>query len=366
MSACPQLDVILQFAVRNGVSDVHLKPYRPPYFRKDGRLVTQKGAPNLSAELVDRFVEAVVPPARRAELASRGDLDTSYELAEVARFRVNVFRQRDRHALVFRVVPRVVKRIEELGLPPVVAKIAEEPRGLVLVTGATGSGKSTTMAAMVQHINATRATHIVTIEDPIEYVFEEQRAIINQREVGSDAETFARALRAALRQDPDVILVGEMRDVETIETALHAAETGHLVISTLHTIDAVETVHRIVAVFPPHQQRTVRLLVASVLSAVISQRLVRRKDGRGRVPAVEVLRSTELVRDILRDEGRLSELRDAMARGRETYGMQTFDQSLFDLYSNDLVSYDDALRESTNPSDFALKASGISGSGGTG
>ncbi|GMV43775.1 MAG: twitching motility protein PilT [Myxococcales bacterium] len=352
-----EFEVILTFAVRSGASDVHLKCDRPPIFRRHGALLTQ--GPRLDEAMIQRLVEAILKPHQVEHLRVHGEVDASYCHPEIGRFRANVFHQRGTLGAVLRVVKPDVPRIGALQLPPVVERLAAERRGLLLVTGATGSGKSTTMAAIVQHINETRAAHVVTIEDPIEFHFADAKSVVNQREVGADTHGFASALRAALRQDPDVILVGEMRDLPTIETALHAAETGHLVISTLHTIDAVETVNRVVAVFPTEQQRLVRSQLASMLRGVISQRLVPRKDDQGRVPACEVLVSTQLVRDLIEDPDRTPELRDAIAGGGATYGMQTFDQSLMALMRQGLITYEEALAQSTTPSDFALRASGI-------
>jgi twitching motility protein PilT len=246
-------------------------------------------------------------------------------------------------------------------LPKVLEKVAGEQRGLVLVTGTTGSGKSTTLAAMIDHINTTETCHIMTIEDPIEFLIRDKRSIVNQREVGVDTMSFGQALKSALRQDPDVILVGEMRDLETIETALTAAETGHLVMSTLHTLDATETINRIISAFPPYQQKQVRLQLGSVLKAVVSQRLVPRADGKGRVPAVEILLATARVRELIEDKDRTKEIPDAIAQGHVSYGMQTFDQSLMALLRASLITYEEALRQATNPDDFALRVSGISG-----
>jgi twitching motility protein PilT len=256
-----------------------------------------------------------------------------------------------------------VATIDDLALPPILKRIAANERGLVLVTGSTGSGKSTTLAAMIDEINATRAAHVMTIEDPIEYLHRDNRAIINQREIGVDTTSFSHALRSALRQDPDVILVGEMRDFETIETALLAAETGHLVFSTLHTLDATETINRIIAVFPPHQQKQVRLQLASLLKAVISQRLIPKADGKGRAPAVEVLISTALIRDCIMDKEKTHLIHGAIAQGTSQYGMQTFDQSIFGLYESELVSYEEALRWASNVDEFKLKVQGISTTG---
>jgi twitching motility protein PilT len=260
---------------------------------------------------------------------------------------------------VFRVIPFGVKTIDQLYLPKIIEKIAQENRGLVLVTGTTGSGKSTTLAAMIEYINTERTSHIMTIEDPIEFLVRDRRSIVNQREIGVDTHTFSAALRAALRQDPDVILVGEMRDFETIETAITAAETGHLVMSTLHTLDATETINRIISVFPPYQQKQVRLQLSTILKAVISQRLVPRADGKGRVPALEVLISTAFTRELIADKDRTKELPDAISKGHTTYGMQTFDQSLMGHVKSGVISYEEALKHVSNPDDFALRFRGI-------
>jgi twitching motility protein PilT len=298
---------------------------------------------------------------QREKFKQTNEVDLAYGVPGLGRFRVNVFQQRGSLGVVLRVIPFRIQSIEQLMLPKVLEKIAGEQRGLILVTGTTGSGKSTTLAAMVDYINATETCHIMTIEDPIEFLIRDKRSIVNQREVGVDTMSFGQALKSALRQDPDVILVGEMRDLETIETALTAAETGHLVMSTLHTLDATETVNRIISAFPPYQQKQVRLQLGSVLRAVISQRLVPRADGRGRVPAVEVLLATARVREMVEDKDRTKEISDAISQGHVSYGMQTFDQSLMGLYRSGLVSYEESLRQATNPDDFALRVSGISG-----
>jgi twitching motility protein PilT len=287
------------------------------------------------------------------------EVDLAYSVAGLGRFRCSVFQQRNTVGLVLRVIPVGIRTVEELGLPPVISKIADEERGLVLVTGTTGSGKSTTLAGMVDRINRTRCVHVLTVEDPIEFLHKDHKSIINQREVSTDTRSFAHAMRAALRQDPDVILVGEMRDFETVETALLAAETGHLVFSTLHTLDATETINRIIAVFPPHQQKQIRLQLASVLRAVISQRLVPRADGQGRCPAVEVLVTTPFIRDCIVDKEKTHLIQTAIAAGTSQYGMQTFDQSLLGLLRKNLVSYDEALRWATNVDEFKLKVQGI-------
>jgi twitching motility protein PilT len=281
-------------------------------------------------------------------------------VAGLGRFRCNVFQQRGTIGIVLRVIPVKVMNLDELGLPQVMKKIAAEERGLVLVTGTTGSGKSTSLAAMIDYINATRTAHIITIEDPIEYLHRDNQCIINQREIGVDTRSFAYALRSALRQDPDVILVGEMRDMETIETAMHAAETGHLVFSTLHTLDATETINRIISVFPPHQQKQIRLQLASVLNAAIAQRLIPRKDGTGRSPGVEVLVATPFIKDCIVDKDKTHLIAGAIAQGTSQYGMQTFDQSIFSLFQQGLISYEEALRWASHVDEFKLKVQGIS------
>jgi twitching motility protein PilT len=290
------------------------------------------------------------------------EVDIAYGLSGVGRFRANIFQQRGTVGIVLRVIPDNSKSTANLGLPPVIDKIADESRGLILVTGSTGSGKSTTLAAMIDRINATRSGHIVTIEDPIEFLHRDKRSFVTQREVDVDTRSFAEALRGALRQDPDVILVGEMRDLETIETALTAAETGHLVLSTLHTLDATETITRVVSSFPAHQQRSVRLQLAGILKAVISMRLVRAAKGRGRVPAVEIMVSTGLIRDYIINEEKTYLIREAIAAGTSQYGMQTFDQSLFHLVQSGLITLEEALRNASNADEFRMRVSGIQSS----
>jgi twitching motility protein PilT len=303
---------------------------------------------------------AIMSTSARQKFKDSQELDLSYGVAGLGRFRCNVFQQRGTVGLVLRCIPMHIRDFQELGLPQVLRQIASEERGLVLVTGTTGSGKSTTLAAMIDYINQTRCAHIVTIEDPIEFLHRDKQSIINQREVLVDTRSFAHALRSALRQDPDVILVGEMRDMETIETGLVAAETGHLVFSTLHTMDAPETINRIVTVFPPHQQQQIRLQLASVLKAVVSQRLMPRTDSEGRAPAVEVMISTPFIRDCITNKDKTPLIHSAIASGTSQYGMQTFDQSIFGLYEMGLVSYEEALRWASNVDDFKLKVQGIS------
>jgi twitching motility protein PilT len=356
-----ELNEILQVALRAGASDIHLKAGLPPMFRVDGALVPLKDARRLPPEEIARMALGIMNEYQREKFKQTNEVDLAYGVPGLGRFRVNVFQQRGTLGVVFRVIPFKIQSIEQLMLPKVLEKIAGEQRGLVLVTGTTGSGKSTTLAAMIDHINATETCHIMTIEDPIEFLIRDKRSIVNQREVGVDTMSFGQALKSALRQDPDVILVGEMRDLETIETALTAAETGHLVMSTLHTLDATETINRIISAFPPYQQKQVRLQLGSVLKAVISQRLVPRADGKGRVPAIEVLLATARVRELIEDKDRTKEISDAIAQGHVSYGMQTFDQSLMALLKSALITYEEALRQATNPDDFALRVSGISG-----
>jgi len=356
-----ELNEILQIALRSGASDIHLKAGLPPMFRIDGSLVPLKDARRLPPEEIARMAFSIMNEFQKEKYKQTNEVDLAYGVPGLGRFRVNVFQQRGTLGVVLRVIPFKIQSIEQLMLPKILEKIAGEQRGLILVTGTTGSGKSTTLAAMIDHINANETCHVMTIEDPIEFLIRDKRSIVNQREVGVDTMSFGQALKSALRQDPDVVLVGEMRDLETIETALTAAETGHLVLSTLHTLDATETINRIISAFPPYQQKQVRLQLGAVLKAVISQRLVPRADGRGRVPAVEVLLATARVRELIEDKDRTKEIPDAIAQGHTTYGMQTFDQSLMWLYRSGLVSYDEALRQATNPDDFALRVSGISG-----
>jgi twitching motility protein PilT len=351
---------LLRIAVDSGASDLHVKVGSFPMMRIRGALVPATQDRRLEHEDVVAMAQAVLPTAHREKFKDNHEVDLAYSVGGLGRFRCNAFQQRGTFGLVFRVIPMRVANIEELALPPILKKIASEERGLVLVTGTTGSGKSTTLAAMIDEINQTRTSHVMTIEDPIEYLHRDNKSIINQREIGVDTGSFSQALRSALRQDPDVILVGEMRDYETIETGLLAAETGHLVFSTLHTLDATETINRIIAVFPPHQQKQVRLQLASVLRAVVSQRLMPRADGNGRAPAVEVMISTAFIRDCIVDKDKTHLIHSAIAAGTSQYGMQTFDQSIFGLYQQGLVSYEEALRWASNVDEFKLKVQGIS------
>src|SRR5438874_5255264 len=355
-----ELNEILQVALRGGASDIHLKAGLPPMFRVDGSLVPLKDGKRLPPEEVARMAFGIMNEFQKEKFKNTNEIDLAYGVPGLGRFRVNVFQQRGTIGAVLRVIPFKVMTIKDLLMPPVLEKIALEERGLILVTGTTGSGKSTTLAAMIDHINAVETNHIMTIEDPIEFLIRDKRSIVNQREVGVDTMSFSQALKSALRQDPDVILVGEMRDLETIETALTAAETGHLVLSTLHTLDATETIARIVSAFPPHQQKQVRLQLGSVLRAVVSQRLVPRADGKGRVAAVEVLVANSRIREMVEDKDRTKEITAAISQSHTTYGMQTFDQSLMTLFRQNIITYEEAVRQSSNPDDFALRVSGIS------
>jgi twitching motility protein PilT len=350
---------LLKTAVENGASDLHLKVGSFPMMRVSGALMPASEEARLTHEDTVAMAAAIMSAAQRQKFKEAQEVDLAYSVPALGRFRCNVFQQRGTIGMVLRVIPTRIRSIEELGLPGVLAKISDEDRGLVLVTGTTGSGKSTTLAAMVDHINATRCVHVMTIEDPIEFLQRDNRSIVNQREVAVDTHSFSYALRSALRQDPDVILVGEMRDFETIETSLVAAETGHLVFSTLHTLDATETINRIIAVFPPHQQKQIRLQLAAVLKAVISQRLIPRADGKGRAAAVEVMISTPFIRDCIVDKEKTHLIPGAIAAGTSQYGMQTFDQSIFMLYENGIVSYEEALHWASNVDEFKLRVQGI-------
>jgi twitching motility protein PilT len=344
----------LHQVVELGGSDLHLKVPAPPLVRIRGTMTPLEGEEPLAPGDTERVLrEMLTANDRLSEFAKDGEIDFSYTVAGLARFRVNAFRQRGSISIACRVVPFGIKSIDELGLPEVVSRLADEPRGLILVTGTTGSGKSTTLAAIIDQINRKYARNIITIEDPIEYLHRDRESIIHQREIGFDTGSFARALRRVLRQDPDVILIGEMRDEETVRTALSAAETGHLVMSTLHTIDAVETVNRIVDFFPPHQHQQIRAMLAGILRGVISQRLVPTVDGAGRVPAVEVLTMTGRVRDLIMNPDETGKLSEVIAEGAY-YGMQTFDQSLFHLHRAGTISLDQALEAASHPHDFKL------------
>jgi len=354
------INELLTVVCEQGASDLHLKVGNHPIARIRGKLTPLTQFKRLVQEDTIAMAYAIMASDRqKGKFKENFDIDIAYSVPSLGRFRCNVFNQRGTVGLVLRVIPRKIYTIDDLMLPKVLKTICQEQRGLVLVTGTTGSGKSTTLAAMIDLINATRTEHILTIEDPIEYLHRDNLSIINQREVEADCKSFSSALRAALRQDPDVILVGEMRDLETIETALHAAETGHLVFSTLHTLDATETINRVISVFPPHHQKQIRLQLASVLKGIISQRLVPRADGQGRVPAVEVMVATETVRSCIEEKDKTKLLKDVISSGTAQYGMQTFDQSLYFLLSQNLITEEEALLRATNVGEFKLRLEGV-------
>jgi len=350
---------ILKVAVERKASDVHLKVGAHPVLRMDGRLQVMTEFKRLMQEDTIAMAFSMMSSRQKERFKHQLETDIAYSVPGLGRFRCNIFQQRGSVGIVLRLIPSRIQTFKELMLPPVLEKICEEQRGLVLVTGTTGSGKSTSLASMIDYINTRRIEHVMTIEDPIEFLHRDKKSIINQREVDVDTKQFSVALRSALRQDPDVILVGEMRDYETIETALLAAETGHLVLSTLHTLDATETVNRIISVFPPHQQKQIRIQLAAVLKAIVSMRLLPRADGLGRVPAVEVLIATSYIRDCIENKEKTKLIRDAITQGTSQYGMQTFDQSLYLLYKNGLITLEEALRRATNPDEFKLKIQGI-------
>jgi len=351
---------ILREGVSRQASDIHLKIGSRPIYRAMGALVAWDEGPMLDRDTLVLLTQQLLNDSQCRHLRKVLQVDAGYGHPDLGRFRVNVFYQRGELQAALRLIPPRVQQIRELNLPPIIERIAGERRGLVIVTGTTGSGKSTTLAAMIDYINRTVGRHVITIEDPIEYMHGDELSIITQREIGSDCTSFAAGLKGALRQDPDVVLVGEMRDLETIETAILAAETGHLVMSTLHTLDAAETVTRIISAFPEHLRAQARIILGSILRGCICQRLVPRADGLGMVPAVEVMVSTALVRECVMMPERTRELRDVIARGYTTYGMQTFDQSLMALWRGGLITFEEALAQSTSPDDFALKARGIS------
>ena len=354
-------DRVLLAARKLGASDVHLKVGRPPIFRIRGQLRTLKDVPAMNSDVIETFAVNIMAPRQHQIFMEMCEVDLAYGTEDGYRYRVNVFRQRGTTGMVMRIIPSQIPAFERLNLPKRVHELTNEHRGLVLVTGITGSGKSTTLASLLETVNINRPAHIVTIEDPVEYMFEDKRGIVNQREVGFDTMGFEGALRSALRQDPDVILVGEMRDHVTIKTVMLAAETGHLVFSTLHTVDAMETINRIVQMFPREEQVAIRLNLASILRGVVSQRLLPRADGRGMIPAVEVLINTPRVQEMIADPMRTHEIIDAIREGSHPYGMVSFDQSLMQLVKRKLVTYEVALSAATNPADFELAFSGVSG-----
>src|SRR6476661_6863321 len=369
MAAAPQgaqfnfKQAITQMVQRNG-SDLLLKVGRPATIRVNGDLVALDTAP-LKPEELKSLAEQIMTPRQVKEFAEHKEADFAIGVPGVGRFRTNVYQQRGTVAFAFRAIPYEVKQIRELNLPGVLEEIALKPRGLVLVTGVTGSGKSTALAAMINHVNTNRRVNIITIEDPIEFLHRDQLANISQREVGNDTLSFNAAPRHVLRQDPDVILVGEIRDMETLDTALKAADTGHLVFSTLHTTDATQTLNRVISFFPPYEHDAVRNLLSTSLEAVVSLRLVPRADKPGRVPAVEVLINTQTVRDQIRDMDKTLNIPDLIKEGTVQYGMQSFDQSLMSYYSQGIISYESAVFYATSPSEFALRVQGVAGTSDT-
>jgi len=350
---------LLKVAIERNSSDLHLKVGSHPIIRVDGDLQPVVTISRLMQEDTVAMAFSILNGRQKQKFKENHELDVAYSVPGLGRFRCNVFQQRGTVGMVLRVIPVRVSTIRELMLPTTIEEICNEQRGMVLCTGTTGSGKSTTLAAMIDYINSRRTEHIITIEDPIEFLHRDKKSIVNQREVDVDTKSFSMALRGALRQDPDVILVGEMRDHETIETAMHAAETGHLLLSTLHTLDATETVNRIISVFPPHQQKQIRLQLASVLKAIVSMRLVPRKDNNGRVPAAEIMIATPYIKGCIEDKEKTKLIHDSIAGGVSQYGMQTFDQSLYYLWKSNYITYEEALKRCTNPDEFKLKAQGI-------
>ena len=355
-----RIDDLLRMAMSFGASDLHLRAGSFPVIRVTGELKPLSGVSRMTQDETLEMAFSMMSNRQKQHFKEIFEVDIGYGVSGLGRFRVNIFQQRNSIGIVARVISDMIRGFTELGLPPILNTIADENRGLILVTGTTGSGKSTTLSAIVDHINQSRNCHIVTIEDPIEFLHKDKKSFVTQREVDVDTRNFAEALRGSLRQDPDVILVGEMRDLETIETALVAAETGHLVLSTLHTLDAPETLTRIISAFPPYQQKSIRLQLAGLLKAVVSQRLMKSAKGNSRIPAVEILMSTPLIRDYILHEEKTASIRDAIGAGTSQYGMQTFDQSLFYLYQSGLITLDEALRGSTNPDEFRLRLAGIS------
>jgi twitching motility protein PilT len=358
-----ELQKLLTECANRKASDLHLKAGSRPILRIHGHLEMQDDLEPVSHDFVRRTAMTLLGEHRYGMLMEGKEMDVGYLLPGLGRFRVNMFLSQGEVRGVFRHIPERVPTFQELHLPKVLERLCMERRGMIVVTGITGSGKSTTLAAIVDFVNKNRNDHIITIEDPIEFVHEDNKCVISQREIGQDSASFATALRAALREDPDIILVGEMRDAETMEVAVHAAETGHLVLSTLHTLNATETVNRIISTFPPHQEDQIRDQLAAVMQGIVSQRLVVRADGKGRVPAVEVMLATGLIRDSIRESEKTPHIPTVIAAGQAQYGMQTFDQSLLALHREELITYETARDAATNPDDFDLKVKGILSTG---
>ncbi len=357
-----EIDNLLKIAIEKDASDLHLKVGNYPMVRVYGELAPLAGLEKLTPEDINNLSDQLMTEHQKTKLEKELDVDFAYSLTDFGRFRVNIYYQQENLSIVLRIIPLEIKTIGQLLLPEILEKVSLEKRGLVLVTGTTGSGKTTTLASMIDHINTHRRENIITIEDPIEFIHRDKSSIITQREVGVDVKSYSSGLISALREDPDIILVGEMRRIDTIETAILAAETGHLVLSTLHTLDAPETVDRIVTVFPPHYQKQIRLQLSSILKAVISMRLIPRQDGKGRVPAVEVMVNTPYIQGCIREKERMPLIRDAIAAGVSQYGMQTFDQSIYALYKKEYISFEEGMRWSSSPENFKLRVMGIQSS----
>ncbi len=340
-------------------SDLHLRVGVRPHLRVNGILEQIETDP-MSIDNMEGIVSQILNEKQQDRFRRKNEMDLALSVAKLGRFRINLFRQRGTTGIAIRAVNTVIPTFDELHLPESLKELAMEQRGLIVVTGTTGSGKSTTLAAMLEHMNSNRIDNILTVEDPIEYIYRDKKCIISQREVGADTETFASALRHALRQDPDIIQIGEIRDIETMSIALTAADTGHLVLTTLHTLNAVETISRMISFFPPHQHQQIRLLLAGALKAVISQRLLARIDHVGRIPAMEVLINAAAVKDALLDPDKTTGILDLVEQG-EQYGMMSFDQSIMNMYRNGYIDYDEALRQCSNPDDFDLRVQGITG-----
>ena len=341
-------------------SDLHIRVGIRPHLRVNGRL-EQIATDPVTIDLMDQVVSQILNEKQRDRFNRKNEMDLALSVAKLGRFRINLFRQRGTAGIAIRAVNTSVPTFEELHLPDSVRKIANMRRGLVIITGTTGSGKSTSLAALIEEMNSTRTDNILTIEDPIEYIYRDKKSIISQREVGGDTETFAAALRHAFRQDPDVVLIGEVRDIETMSIALTAADTGHLVLTTLHTMNVVETITRIISFFPPHQHQQIRLLLAGTLKAIVCQRLLTRDDMPGRVPALEIMFDSGAIKDCIIDPDKTAGIMDLMEAGSVQYGMQTFDQSIMALHKQGLISFEEAMSHATNPDDFDLRLRGISG-----
>jgi twitching motility protein PilT len=354
------LKQMLEEMLSTKASDLHIRIGVKPSLRIDGALRPLEDEP-ITPQRMEEIMSQILTEEQNKRFLQRNELDLALSVSKMGRFRINFYRQRGTVGVALRAVNTMIPSFEELNLPPALRKLADSRRGLIILTGTTGSGKSTTLAAMIDHINSTRTENILTIEDPIEYMHRNKKSIIAQREIGGDTESFVTALRHAFRQDPDVILVGEIRDQETMSIALTASDTGHLVLTTLHTLNALETVNRIISFFPPHQHQQIRLLLSSTLKAVVCQRLLPRSDASGRVPAVEVLVNTGLVKEYIVDSLKTPLIIELIESGAIQYGMQSFDQSIMHLYKRNMISYEEALVQATNPDDFELRVKGVTG-----